>query len=57
MDPIASPCTLVCTLDRAGETCLGCGRTREEIARWTAFSDAERAAIMAELPARTATRS
>ena len=32
--------------------CMGCGRTLQEIARWTSLSDAERTAIMAALPAR-----
>jgi hypothetical protein len=50
--PIESPCILVCQLDWRSGLCFGCGRTRDEIARWTRFSDAERAAIMATLPAR-----
>jgi len=35
--------------------CFGCGRTRDEIAGWTLYSDAQRDAIMAVLPARIAT--
>ena len=35
--------------------CFGCGRTRDEIAEWTLYSDAERDAIMAALPDRLAT--
>ncbi|WP_017931317.1 DUF1289 domain-containing protein [Robiginitomaculum antarcticum] len=50
--PIASPCALICTLDLKSELCFGCGRSRAEIARWTRYSDAERAAIMTALPAR-----
>ena len=49
---IKSPCVLVCTVDGDSGLCLGCHRTLPEIARWSAFSDDERAAIMAELPAR-----
>jgi uncharacterized protein len=51
---IESPCTKVCTLDAHSGLCLGCGRTIDEIARWTAMSETERARIMAALPARRA---
>ncbi|HEU0066911.1 MAG TPA: DUF1289 domain-containing protein [Sphingomonas sp.] len=40
-----SPCTGVCTL--AGDRCVGCGRTLDEIVRWTTMPDAERQAIVA----------
>jgi len=49
---IASPCILVCTMDEASGLCLGCFRTLQEIGGWSRFSDAERAALMAALPAR-----
>ena len=39
-----SPCVGICTLD-ADEQCLGCRRTRAEIAGWSTFSDAEKDAI------------
>ena len=38
---IVSPCVNICTLDPATGLCRGCGRTGDEIARWTAMSDAE----------------
>jgi predicted Fe-S protein YdhL (DUF1289 family) len=49
---IQSPCRDICLVDKAGETCTGCGRTLTEIANWTRYTDAERAAIMRLLPAR-----
>ncbi|MGI8527208.1 MAG: DUF1289 domain-containing protein [Pseudolabrys sp.] len=52
--PMLSPCVKVCVLDANAGRCLGCGRSIDEIARWTGMSAAERAAIMAELPARLA---
>lgn len=52
--PIATPCIKVCAVDGMTNSCLGCGRTLAEIGNWTRFSDAERAAIMAALPARLA---
>jgi len=51
---IESPCIEICTLDARSGLCLGCGRTVDEIARWTAMSDAERARVMGELPWRLA---
>lgn len=51
---IATPCVQVCIVDGESSLCLGCYRTLWEIGGWRAFSDAERAAIMADLPARQA---
>jgi uncharacterized protein len=41
-------------MDAVSGLCIGCGRTIDEIARWSAMSDEERRAIMAGLPARMA---
>jgi predicted Fe-S protein YdhL (DUF1289 family) len=49
---IESPCVLVCTLDVETGWCLGCGRTRDEIARWTAMTPDERRALLSALPDR-----
>jgi uncharacterized protein len=49
---IESPCILVCTLDVATGLCLGCGRTGDEIAGWTAYTPEARRRIMVELPDR-----
>ena len=51
---IETPCIKVCTLDAAAGRCLGCGRTLDEIARWSTMTAGERARIMNELPARLA---
>lgn len=51
---IATPCVKVCVVDGATSLCLGCWRTLSEIGGWSGFTDAERAAIMADLPAREA---
>lgn len=50
-----TPCILVCSIDIKTGYCFGCGRTGAEIGSWTAYSDAERRAIMASLPARLKT--
>ncbi|MBR0552390.1 DUF1289 domain-containing protein [Stakelama marina] len=52
---VMSPCVLVCTLDTETGWCLGCGRTGDEIARWSAVGDAERQAILDRLGTRMAT--
>ena len=49
---IKTPCVKVCTLDARTGLCLGCGRTIDEIARWTTMGAAERARIMRELRTR-----
>jgi uncharacterized protein len=51
---IESPCTRVCVVHPARRLCIGCGRSLDEIARWIDLGDAERARIMAQLPARVA---
>jgi len=52
MTPVVSPCTRICKLDARERYCLGCGRTTSEIGQWSSLGDAERKAIMGELPAR-----
>jgi len=49
---IESPCKLICQLDLTSGLCLGCGRSREEITKWTRYTDAQRTEIMSELEAR-----
>ena len=49
---IDSPCVQICVIHPGARICAGCGRTPDEIARWSSFTDDERAAIKAELPAR-----
>lgn len=52
--PLSTPCIKVCAVSGQTGLCIGCGRTLQEIARWGAMDEAERKAIMAELPARQA---
>ncbi|MGE0733958.1 MAG: DUF1289 domain-containing protein [Alphaproteobacteria bacterium] len=47
-----SPCILVCQLDHRTGYCFGCGRTGDEIMRWTSYTDAQRDTIMAGLDER-----
>jgi predicted Fe-S protein YdhL (DUF1289 family) len=47
-----SPCRKVCVIHPDSGLCIGCLRTREEIAAWPSLLPEARRAIMAELPAR-----
>ncbi|MFT6452695.1 MAG: putative Fe-S protein YdhL (DUF1289 family) [Halocynthiibacter sp.] len=49
---IQSPCIDTCVIEPASRLCIGCLRSIDEIAAWGGMSDAARALIMAELPAR-----
>lgn len=50
--PIKTPCIKVCVVDGESGLCLGCYRRLNEVAAWARLSEAEREAIMAELPER-----
>jgi predicted Fe-S protein YdhL (DUF1289 family) len=49
---LETPCVNICLLDDESGLCIGCGRTRGEIARWIDMTPAARRAIMAALPQR-----
>jgi uncharacterized protein len=49
---IESPCIKVCVLDPGSGFCIGCGRTRGEIASWLEFNADERRRIMCDLAER-----
>ncbi len=49
-----SPCILICSIEMETGWCHGCGRTRDEIADWTKYTDEKRAELMAAFPARVA---
>jgi len=52
MTALVSPCINVCVLDPVSGLCRGCGRTLDEIAKWTQLDNAERARITIEAPRR-----
>jgi uncharacterized protein len=54
VESLDTPCIKICLLDDETGLWLGCGRSIREIAGWTAMTDAERRAVMRELPARKA---
>ncbi|UZK67588.1 DUF1289 domain-containing protein [Sphingomonas sp. M1-B02] len=50
--PIVSPCIALCQMDEPTGWCIGCGRTIDEIVRWGATADEDRAVVMDALPER-----
>lgn len=53
-DEIESPCVKICVIHPEARICVGCNRTIEEISAWSRLTHAARAAVMADLPARSA---
>ncbi len=51
---VTSPCIKVCVVHPEARICIGCHRTLDEIAGWTRMTEAERAAVVADLPGRAA---
>lgn len=49
---VDTPCVKVCRMLEGGGLCRGCGRTLDEIARWTTMTTEERRLIMAGLAER-----
>jgi hypothetical protein len=49
---MTSPCIKVCQMDPVRGVCIGCCRTLDEIARWSAMSDQEQFQVLEELPER-----
>ena len=51
-DEVQSPCVKICVVHPAERICTGCLRSLDEIAAWSRMSNAERAALIEELPGR-----
>jgi uncharacterized protein len=51
---IETPCVKVCVVDPETQFCIGCGRTRDEIAAWIGMTVDDRRTIMTALPERVA---
>jgi len=49
---VESPCVDRCKIIQRTGVCRGCGRTLAELKAWKNASDAEKAAILDQLPAR-----
>jgi predicted Fe-S protein YdhL (DUF1289 family) len=54
LQPVGSPCTDVCRLDKITGHCEGCFRSREEIKEWKTMPDADKLGLFDTLLARKA---
>ena len=50
--PVASPCNSVCRMDDITGLCLGCHRTLDEIAGWSAMDEVAKRAVRDRLRSR-----
>ncbi len=55
-DGVPSPCINVCRMSPVTGYCEGCQRTIGEIAGWSEYSDRQKRAVLARLPARQTPR-
>jgi len=44
-----TPCVQICKINIELKTCIGCGRTIDEITKWMSYTDEERMTIMRRL--------
>lgn len=51
-DEIDSPCVKICVIHEDAGICIGCNRTRHEIAGWSRMTPEQRAELSAVLPSR-----
>jgi len=49
--PVPSPCVGICRLDDAGASCTGCGRTLDEVAKWSGATDDYKRAVWRRIAA------
>jgi len=54
---LLSPCISICQIDPETGNCLGCYRSRQEIARWPAMSTNEQAKLLQALKQRRAEKT
>ena len=54
---LPSPCISICQIDPETGNCLGCYRSRLEIARWSAMSTNEQADLLETLKQRRAEKT
>lgn len=52
---IETPCIKICVVEPETGFCIGCGRTRMEIADWIGMTPTERHSVIEHLPERVAT--
>jgi uncharacterized protein len=55
LQDIETPCIKICVVEPETGFCIGCGRTRQEIADWIGMTPQNRHAVISTLPERVAT--
>jgi predicted Fe-S protein YdhL (DUF1289 family) len=50
-----TPCVQVCVVDDVTGFCIGCGRSRHEVASWSSLSGEQRRSVHEALPGRLRT--
>lgn len=54
---LPSPCISICQIDPVSQNCMGCYRTRQEIARWPAMTADEQQLLLQQLKQRRAEKT
>ncbi len=54
---LPSPCISICQIDPVSQNCMGCYRTRQEIARWPALTADEQQLLLQQLKQRRAEKT
>ena len=54
LSQLASPCISICQIDPLSGECVGCYRTRKEIARWSSMTFDEQKLLLDDLGERRA---
>ena len=54
---LPSPCISICQIDPVSQNCIGCYRTRQEIARWPAMTADEQQLLLQQLKQRRAEKT
>jgi len=49
---VASPCVNICVIDPTSEFCIGCLRTRREIAGWMSMDNEDRKVVIQQAESR-----
>lgn len=52
-----TPCKNICKINKYTERCIGCRRTRKQIANWSSYSDKVKKIIIEELKSGNMARS
>jgi predicted Fe-S protein YdhL (DUF1289 family) len=54
---LPSPCISICQIDPVSQNCMGCYRTRQEIAKWPAMTADEQQLLLQQLKQRRAEKT